>query len=317
MPDLPVKKILLIDDNEAGRDVVARMVRRFTNGPWELDWEGTYASGLKKLLTTRYEVCLLDYHLDEDRDGLQLLREARAAGNETPVIFLTADTNPEVDEAALQAGAMDFLVKAEFTPRLLERSVRYSRKLGAALRQLHEQAARDELTGLLNRREFDRLLREEWQRSAKFQHGFALVSLDIDFFKKVNDTHGHQVGDEVLRHVAGLLAGQVRAVDRLARYGGEEFALFMVETSRAEAHDAIDRLRALLAETPCVIPEKNLSIEVTFSAGVAAMPEDAETLEQLVAAADGALYTAKNLGRNRVVTTKMRASKQPWHPAAG
>jgi len=257
-------------------------------------------------------VCLLDNQLREERDGLSLLREARAMHNYTPVIFMTGDARQELDEEALEAGAMDFLVKSEYTTQLLERSVRYAIKMGQMLDQLRQQATYDELTKLNNRREFDRLLADEWQRSVRFKHPFALVILDIDFFKKVNDTHGHPVGDEVLRHVSSLLAGQVRIVDKLARYGGEEFALIMVEISRSEARDVVDRLRALLAETPCVIPEKNLTVEVTLSAGVATMPEDAASMEELIKAADEALYTAKRLGRNRVVTTKNRALHAAW-----
>jgi diguanylate cyclase (GGDEF)-like protein len=312
MTDKAVKKILLIDDEESGHDLIRMKIAAFVSGPWELDWANTYNAGLKKMCTGRYAVCLLDNQLREERDGLSLLREARAMHNYTPVIFMTGDARPELDEEALEAGAMDFLVKSEFTAQLLERAVRYAIKMGQMLDQLRQQATFDELTKLNNRREFDRLMLDEWQRSVRFRHPFALVILDIDFFKRVNDTHGHQVGDEVLRHVASLLAGQVRIVDKLARYGGEEFALVMVEINRAEAREVVDRLRALLAETPYVSPEKNLTIEVTLSAGVATMPEDADTVEQLIAAADEALYTAKRLGRNRVVTTKNRALHAAW-----
>jgi diguanylate cyclase (GGDEF)-like protein len=309
-----VKKILLVEDNVALHAMMHDMVKAFSGGPWELDCAETYALGLKKLLSGRYAVCLLDYHLNDGRDGLELLRAARTEGNTTPVIVLTADNRPELDEAAMEAGAMDFLVKTEFTPSILERAIRYARKLGGMLGQLRQQATKDELTGLGNRREFDRQLQEEWQRNARFQRSFALVLLDIDLFKKVNDTHGHQIGDAVLRHVSSLLAGQVRVVDRLARYGGEEFGLIMIETNRSEARDTVDRLRVLLEQTPCIIPEKNLTIEVTISAGVAAMPEDADNLDQLLAAADAALYSAKRLGRNRVVTTKMRATTSSRSP---
>ena len=312
MTDKPVKRILLIDDEESGYELMKMKIAAFASGPWELDWANTYNAGLKKMCTGRYAVCLLDNQLREERDGLSLLREARAMHNYTPVIFMTGDARQELDEEALEAGAMDFLVKSEFTTALLERSVRYAIKMGQMLDQLRQQATFDELTKLNNRREFDRLIQDEWQRSVRFKHPFALVILDIDFFKRVNDTHGHQVGDEVLRHVASLLAGQVRIVDKLARYGGEEFALVMVEINRAEAREVVDRLRALLAETPYVSPEKNLTVEVTLSAGVATMPEDADTVEQLIAAADEALYTAKRLGRNRVVTTKNRALHAAW-----
>lgn len=306
------KKILLIDDDERAYRMLLRTVAGMSHGPWTLEWADTYEKGLKQLLGGGHAVCLLDHRLDQGAEGLQLLRKAQAAECATPVVMLTADLDPSLDEAALEAGAVDFLVKAEFTPRELGRCLRYACRLGEMLGRLRQEAVRDQLTGLANRRDFDRHLREEWQRSARYQRSFALVLLDIDLFKSVNDTHGHQVGDRVLRHVASLLAGQARTVDRVARHGGEEFALLMIESTRSDARDAVDRLRQLLEETPCIIPEKNLTIPVTISAGVAAMPEDAETVEQLIEAADSALYTAKRLGRNRVVTTKLRAMQAPW-----
>ncbi len=297
-----MKKILLIDDNPTANDMLSRMIVRFGDGPWELDWADTYAAGVKKLCEGNYAVCLLDYRLNDGLDGLNLLREARAAGNTTPTIFLTADTDPALDEAALQAGAMDFLVKSEFTPRMLARSVRYARKLGETLEQLRLLATRDALTGLRNRREFERLLADEWQRCARFQRPFALVVCDIDFFKKVNDTYGHPAGDAVLKHVASLLTGQLRTVDHLARVGGEEFAIIMVETDAKAAVETIQRLLVLLSESPCTLPDSAQTVTVTLSAGIAMMPEDADTTQALFEAADKALYAAKRTGRNRVIT---------------
>ena len=287
------------------------MVVKFPAGPWELDWADTYQTGLKKLCEGNYGVCLLDYRLDDGQDGLQLLRTARAAGNQTPTIFLTAETDPALDEQALQAGAMDFLVKAEFTPRMLARSVRYAIKLGDTLEQLRLLATRDPLTGLRNRREFERLLADEWQRCARFQRPFALVVADIDHFKKVNDTHGHQAGDAVLKHVASLLSGQLRTVDHLARVGGEEFAIIMVETGAKDAQETIQRLLVLLAESPCALPDSAEAVSVTISAGIAMMPEDADTTQALFEAADKALYTAKRTGRNRVVMASAKVAVKP------
>jgi two-component system cell cycle response regulator len=303
-----VKKLLLIDDNPTANEMLSRMVVRFADGPWELEWAGTYDEGLKQLVTGRALVCLLDYRLDDGKDGLQLLREARAAGNTTPVIFLTAETDPALDEAALQAGAMDFLVKSEFTPRMLARSVRYARKLGETLEQLRLLSTRDALTGLKNRREFDRLLADEWQRCARFQRTFALAVADIDHFKRINDTYGHAVGDQVLRHVASVLGGQLRTVDHLARVGGEEFAIIMVETSREEALQTIQRLLVLVGDSPCALPDGAGTVTVTLSAGLAMMPDDAETTPALFEAADRALYTAKRTGRNRLVPASPKAA---------
>ena len=295
-----VRRILLIDDDRLQQKLMEAMIKNFRSGPFEIDEATTYADGLKKLLSGKYAACLLDYRLN-DADGLALLREARIGGSVTPVIVLTADDSEEVDIAAMEAGAVDYLVKGTFTPRLLERALRYALKLDETLAQLRQLALRDELTRLLNRREFQRILEEEWDRSMRFKRPFSLVMVDIDHFKRINDTHGHQTGDEVLRHVASLLAGQIRNVDRVARYGGEEFALIMVETDRATAIEGMKRLGVLLAETPCVVND-NLTVEVTLSAGIASSLEDAGSANDLVAAADKALYAAKKGGRNRIVS---------------
>jgi len=301
MPSPRARRILLIDDDRLQHHLVQGFLGRFRSGPWELDVAADYETGLKKLLSGKYAVCLLDYRLGE-RDGLELLRAARAADSATPVVFLTADASDEIDDAAMEAGAMDFLVKADLNPRILEHAIRYARKLGETMGQLKQLATRDALTGLHNRREFDRMVAEECQRASRFGHPFALVMADIDFFKKINDTHGHQVGDEVLKHVASLLAGQLRVVDRIARYGGEEFAILMVETERKAAVEGLQRLFALLAETPCQPAGTDLTLNVTLSAGLAVMPDDASACTELIALADKALYAAKHAGRNRVVT---------------
>ncbi len=295
-----LRKILLIDDDRTQQLLLKEMVKGFRSGPFELEEAETYEAGFKKMLSGKYAVCLLDYRLG-DRDGLMLLREVRIAGCATPVIVLTADDSEEVDIAAMEAGAVDNLVKGSLTPRLLERALRYALKLDETLAQLRQLALRDELTRLSNRREFQRILEEEWDRSVRFQRPFSLVMIDIDHFKRINDTHGHQTGDEVLRHVASLLAGQVRNVDRVARYGGEEFALIMVEADRASAIEGMARLGALLAEAPCMI-NRDLAISVTLSAGLATSLEDAGSAVELVAAADRALYAAKKAGRNRIVS---------------
>ncbi len=297
-----VRKLLLIDDDRLQQRLLQQHVINFRSGPFELEEAQTYEAGLKKLLSGNYAACLLDYRLD-DRDGLALLREARIAGCHTPVIFLTADENEEVDIAAMEAGAADYLVKSALTPRLLERSLRYALKLSETLSQLRLLAQRDALTGLHNRREFQRILEEEWNRSVRFKRPFTLVMIDIDHFKAINDVHGHQIGDEVLKHVASLLAGQVRNVDRVARYGGEEFALMMVEMDRKNAIESVQRLGLLLAETPCYVPQTDLTLPVTLSAGVATSLTDAGNASDLVAAADKALYEAKKGGRNRIVAT--------------
>src|SRR5688572_3063269 len=154
------RRVLLIDDDRLQFRVTQAQFAAFQSDVYDdLAWAGTFEEGLEKLCSGEYAVCLLDYQLGE-RDGLQLIHEALAQGCRTPIVFLTAETADSVDLAAMNAGALDYLVKSEITPRMLERSLRYARKLGDTLEELRQLATRDQLTGLLNRREFDRILHE-------------------------------------------------------------------------------------------------------------------------------------------------------------
>ena len=296
----PATKILLIDDDPDIAGMITLLVSGFRRGPFVVEHVADYAEGLQRLLSGAYALCLLDYHLG-DRNGLELLREAKAVRCPTPVILLTGSGREEIDMAAMDSGAVDYMEKCDVTRHGLERAVCYALEMAKVMAQLREMATHDELTGVLNRREFDRRLQDEWQRSVSFQRPLALVMLDIDHFKQINDTHGHLLGDEVLRHVARVLMGQVRPVDCLARYGGDEFALIMLETSHQDAHATANRLHALLGATPCQVPAKQLTIGMKISAGVAAWPTDADSLTGLIAAADAALYAAKRQGRDRVL----------------
>ncbi len=292
------KKILLIDDDSAMAEFIGFMVSAFRLEAFTVEYAADFDSGLQRLLSGAYAICLLDYHLGE-RDGLELLKEAKARNCATPVILLTGDSREETDIAAMEGGAIDFIEKFELNPRLLERAVRYALKMSAAVAQLQEQASHDELTQLANRGEFDRRLVEECQRSLRFQRPLALVMMDLNRFKQINDTCGHLVGDEVLRHVAALLAGQIRRGDCLARYGGDEFALLMIETDLRSAQVAASRLRAALVEKPCRNAAGVSAMELGLSTGVAAWPETAATLDVLVSTADAALYETKRLVVNR------------------
>ncbi|HEX2852547.1 MAG TPA: GGDEF domain-containing response regulator [Opitutaceae bacterium] len=292
------RKVLLIDDDRLQYRVTQAHFENFRSEEYELHWASTYEEGLKNLLSGAYDVCLLDYQLGP-RDGLQLIKEAVAQGCRVPIVFLTAEASERVDIDAMNAGALDYLVKGEITPRAIERSLRYALKLGDTMEALRLLATRDQLTGQLNRREFDRILQEEQERALRFGHPLALVLVDIDHFKAVNDTHGHQAGDTVLREIAERLAKHVRSVDRVARFGGEEFALILVQADYEAA--------ARVAQTICQAQERTpvkvgaITLTVTVSAGIAILPEDASTGAELISAADRALYGAKDRGRNRVM----------------
>jgi two-component system cell cycle response regulator len=291
------RTILLIDDDRMQHRLTQALFRNFHGEKYDLDCAATYEEGLAKLLGGSYAACLLDFQLGE-RDGLQLLREAMAQGCHTPIVFLTAESSATIDIEAMNAGALDYLVKGELSPSALERSLRYARKLSETLEALRLLATHDELTGLLNRREFDRLLAQETERALRFSQPLALVMADLDHFKSINDEHGHQAGDDVLREVAQRLKSQVRSVDWAARLGGEEFGFLLVQADAASAYAAAERLREAVAAAPALAQGKHL--KVTVSLGVAVLPEQGRTGAEIVQAADQALYAAKRAGRNRV-----------------
>jgi len=301
-----VRRVLLIDDDRAQARLTAAQLKLFPRDHYELDSAATYEDGLQKLLTGNYAACLLDYQLGV-RDGLQLIREAVAGGCHTPIVFLTAETSAAIDFEAMNAGALDYLVKGEITPRMLERSLRYAVKLAESFAALRQLAIHDQLTGLINRREFDRILRDEQDRALRFDDPVSLLLIDVDHFKSVNDTHGHQVGDVVLREIAARLGAHVRDVDRVARFGGEEFAVVLVHTDRATGAEAGRRLCAAVAARPVTV-SATMNLPITISVGVATLPTDANDAEGLIAAADKAMYAAKAAGRNRVVEFAAPAS---------
>ena len=298
------RKVLLIDDDRLQFRVTQAHFAAFQNEAYELEWAGSFAEGLARLVSGEFAACLLDYQLGE-RDGLQLIHAALEQGCRTPIVFLTAETADRVDIEAMHAGALDYLVKGEITPRMLERSLRYAVKLAETLEALRRLATRDELTGLLNRREFDRIMLEEQERALRFGHALALIMVDVDHFKAINDAHGHPAGDAVLREIARRLSAEVRSVDRVARIGGEEFGLVLVQSDAAAGQQIAERICRSVQEKPIRV-NPDLTLDVTVSAGVASLPRDANTGTQLIAAADKALYAAKTGGRNRAMVFSAR-----------
>ncbi len=160
-------------------------------------------------------------------------------------------------------------------------------------------ATTDSLTGLTNRRVFMEELTKEAARSSRYHRNFSLLMVDIDHFKWVNDTHGHQSGDAVLRSMGGILKDQLRVVDLVARYGGEEFAILLPETDASGVKLVGDRLRRAIAQTPFLLPDGK-EIELTVSIGIASFPLCARIPSELIKRADQALYVSKEAGRNQV-----------------
>jgi len=170
----------------------------------------------------------------------------------------------------------------------------------ALVQSLNELSTLDGLTGLYNHRTFYTLIEDELARARRFDRPASLLLLDIDHFKHVNDTYGHQAGDAVLKGLSELLGRQARAIDRVCRYGGEEITIILPEIDLEAATNIAERLRAAV-ETQTFDINTSKPLRITVSIGVASFPAHADNVQALVAAADAAMYEAKRGGRNRII----------------
>jgi diguanylate cyclase (GGDEF)-like protein len=232
------------------------------------------------------------------QDGRVTVEEGGAANGRA--LRLVLDEDASVGEIALEiwpaSGSFDART------RTLARSLAAQASIALENARLHaivqRQATTDELTELANRRRFAETLDTELRRAERFGESLALVLADLDDFKRVNDRHGHQVGDQVLRAFADCLRKRVRVIDVAARLGGEEFAVLLVETDLAGAAALAESLREAVAALEVPVPSGD-PVRLTASFGVAAHPQ-ARTADDLLAAADSGLYRAKREGKNRV-----------------
>ncbi len=231
-------------------------------------------------------------------NGYELARRIR--GNPQtrfiPVIMQTAAGYRAEDSLrGSEAGALGYITDPGDLDLLLART-RTLLDFKAYLDSCQEDAFTDHLTGLANRRRFETKLDAEVDRTLRYGHAFCLLMVDIDNFKNLNDTFGHRAGDDAIRRLAKALRDGTRGIDLAARIGGEEFALILVETEQQGAMDVAERLRVAIKSIP--LPEAG---HITASFGVAECPSSAQTAQDLLEAADTALYNAKRAGRDRVV----------------
>lgn len=297
--------ILVIDDSAVARELILDALRKT---PLEVELHAA-ANGLEALELLRQRpadliICDLDMPV---MDGLGFLDRVKANEvlRDIPVIILTGHETREEKILGLERGACDYVTKP-FDPGELVARVKVQLKIKSLQDRLRESNRRleqlsrtDPLTGLANRRRFMTVLEHTFSHSLRTGLPLALVMLDIDYFKRINDTYGHQGGDEVLIAVADLLRPEPGDDILAARYGGEEFALLLPETSGEVALRGAERLRRQVEELNFAGPLAGLCLTASF--GVAALPHaDITTIDQLIREADAALYRAKHAGRNRV-----------------
>lgn len=287
-------RVLMVEDEEAD-SLSTRALLEQTGQGFEIGWATSFEEGLSALRHDGYDVALVDYQLGGPT-GLDLIRAAVKEGLTPPMILLTGRDDREVDTAATQAGAADFLVKSEITPALLERALRYAVERQRTQRLLAQLARTDALTGLLNRFGFNERLDETLGRAKRSGSSGVVLFLDLDGFKPVNDRFGHGVGDALLKHVASILRGCVRREDVPARLGGDEFGVLLEDTG--PSYDAAKVAERLVAAIDQPYEHDNGTAYITASIGVAVFPDDGDAVESLIKSADAAMYEVKETGRN-------------------
>jgi two-component system cell cycle response regulator len=238
-------------------------------------------------------------------DGIALTRTIIEMGFDIPVIIVTAYASIENAVESIKAGAAEFVSKPfkfNHTLFIIKKvlETRNLQRIAEKSEYYKKLSIIDDLTDLNNQRYFKDMLVNESRRHGRYKRPLNLLMIDIDDFKNVNDTHGHLVGDQVLKQVALLLKKNVRACDHLARYGGEEFAVLLPETTENEAFMVGERIVLTIHHNQFKTIEGEKLDRLSVTIGLAAFPRDAKDPDQLLKRADEALYRGKQLGKNRI-----------------
>ena len=287
-------RILLVDDDVVDRESVKRALNR-SGLTVETNETSTGMSALEVCGEVDFDCLLLDYRLP-DFDGADLLEKIRRLKCEAapPTIFLTGQGSEDLAVRVIEAGALDYIAKDEVSPSVLRRAVRYALSRQQYLQHLNRLALHDDLTGLANRALFQHQIGQGIAHARRLGTSAAVFLIDLDNFKDINDTLGHECGDQLLKLVAHRLAMATRSDESLARLGGDEFAIVATDLADDEAAATLaSRMVEGLAEPFDIDGHQCL---VAASVGISVCPRDGEGSERLLGNADLALYKAKHEG---------------------
>jgi diguanylate cyclase (GGDEF)-like protein len=301
-------KVLLVEDNDVDADLTQDILAEWSVEQFAITHVVCLGEALARLGKERFDAVLLDLSLP-DGYGLTTLRQVQAASPTIPIIVLSGVSDQTLALQAVQNGAQDYLVKGQGQPELLTRSIRYAMERKRAEERLMYLAQYDHLTGLVNRTLFRDRLVQAMARSKRLQQPLALMLLDLDRFKAVNDTMGHGVGDQLLKEVADRLQACVREVDTVARMGGDEFTIILEGVSSdPDICIVAQRIITSLAE-PFQLKDHKASIGVSI--GITVYPYDDHEVDELFKHADAAMYRAKQQGGSSFRFHTVNAAHQP------
>ncbi|HEY8131947.1 MAG TPA: diguanylate cyclase, partial [Thermoanaerobaculia bacterium] len=304
-------RLLIVEDDKQYASLLAELIHSSLSGI-ETTSLGTIDEACRRIDRGGIDLVLLDLELP-DADGLEALERLHDCVSEIPVIVLTAQSDEDLALAALHNGAEDYLVKDSVDQRILVRSIRYAlerhhgiRELGRVTRELQlansaleKLTLIDPLTELLNRRGLQQALTREIKRVEREKIDVLVLLVDIDDFKRVNDSFGHAVGDVALKEIAHRLRSSVRAIDYACRIGGDEFLLLLPNADQVEASRIAERARVSIATM--IIQHSAGTIRLTASVVAMLLRHDTPSIDELLATAHQLLKRSKEEGKNRVV----------------
>jgi two-component system, cell cycle response regulator len=297
-------RILIVDDWPASYERIAAALA----AEHGVEVESSPSKALFRAADGNYDLVIVSLGL-QNFDGLRLCSQIRSLDRtrNVPVLAITEPDNNARMMRGLEIGVNDFLMRPIDKNELLARARtqvrkrRYSERLRDNVQTSIEMAITDALTGLFNRRYMENHLATLIEQASARSKPLALLVLDIDYFKAINDTYGHDAGDDVLRDFALRVKRSIRGIDLACRCGGEEFVIVMPETDMAVAAMVAERLRRRIAAEPFAVNQGQRSVSITLSIGIAALRGRDDNAASLTKRADQALYRAKRDGRNRVV----------------
>ncbi len=292
------RKALVVDDARSSRQLLEMLLKRHN---FQVVTAGDGLEALE-ILKQHEDICLVitDYNMP-NMNGAELVSKIRQrfSRNDLAIIGISGMGAGEITVQLLKSGANDFISRPflheEFYCRVNQNIDVISR-----YKRLRESAIKDYLTGLYNRKYLFETGNILYQNAKRDNISLSVAMLDVDHFKKINDTFGHQVGDEVLKHLSQLFEEQLRSADIISRIGGEEFCVLCVNIDEDNAFMMLDRLRTTIMNTPYVSDD----IEVKFTISIGFNTALSDTLEHMLGAADAALYDAKESGRNCIIQSK-------------
>lgn len=285
--------VLLIEDNEVDARLTQDLLAEWSVEEFKIVHAKTLSDGLFQLDKERFDAILLDLSLP-DAFGLPTVRQVHATNPSIPVVVLSGVSDQTLALQAVQQGAQDYLVKGQGHPELLARSVRYAIERKRSEERLTYLAQYDHLTGLVNRSLFRDRVVQAMARSKRIHQPLGLMLLDLDRFKSVNDSLGHDVGDDLLKAVSERLKTCVREVDTVARMGGDEFTIILEGVASEQSIVVV--AKRIVESISTLFELQGHKISIGVSIGITVYPQDDHSIDELLRHADSAMYKAKQLG---------------------